>query len=438
MRAPSGRGWRDYQRRLRAEALRRRLAARLPVLFLAAAGLLALGVGIWQGIEWFGSRRGSVPVELASHPPKAAEKPARFELAPVLKDLVPDPEALKDPLAVQRGNQQLLLVSSLDAGLQDYLRGLLARSGTVRAAAVVLRPADGAILAMAEHGRTSDTGHLCLEAGFPAASLFKIITAAAALEHAGYTPDRPVLYHGRMYTLYKGQLRRKETKNAARTSFRKAFADSINPVFGKLGIHELGSEVLTEYAERFYFNREIPFDFPLEKSRVQVPEEAFGIAEIASGFNKRTLISPLHAAMLVSAAINDGLLLSPWLVERVQNGAGEVLYERQRRVLNAAISGETASDLRQLMQETIRNGTGRKPFASMRRKKAFREVEIGGKTGTVNDPTDQYKIDWFVAYALPKEKEKAIAIAVLGIHGSKLGLRANELGSQIINRRLAS
>ena len=90
------------------------------------------------------------------------------------------------------------------------------------------------------------------------------------------------------------------------TTFRKAFAASNNSVFGKIGIYDLGQQTLNRYAERFRFNSQIPFDLPVEISAITVPEDDFGLAEIASGFNKTTLLSPLHAALLSSVAVNTG------------------------------------------------------------------------------------------------------------------------------------
>jgi hypothetical protein len=65
-------------------------------------------------------------------------------------------------------------------------------------------------------------------------------------------------------------------------------------------------------------------------------------------------------------------------------------------------------------------------------------VELGAKTGTINDPTDRFKYDWLSAYALPGERSKGICIAVMGIHGEILGIRANELGRAIIQYHLSS
>ena len=64
----------------------------------------------------------------------------------------------------------------------------------------------------------------------------------------------------------------------------------------------------------------------------------------------------------------------------------------------------------------------------MRQKRAFRNVEFGAKTGTINDEKDRFKYDWLAAYALPEKGANGICISVLSVHGEKLGIRAGELG----------
>jgi cell division protein FtsI/penicillin-binding protein 2 len=221
-------------------------------------------------------------------------------------------------------------------------------------------------------------------------------------------------------------------------SFKEAFGASINPVFGKLGAYQLGQEVMTDSAERFFFNRSIPFDFPVDRSIVDVPDDDFGLAEIASGFNKRTRISPLHAALLVSAVANDGVMMRPWIVKRVLQEDGKVLYRGKPAKLADSIRRETAEDLRILMQETVMSGTCRRSFQRLRRKKAFSNVELGAKTGTINDPSGQFKCDWLTAYAIPTDRTEGICVAVMGVHGEKLGIRAVKLGRIILNYYLSS
>ena len=195
---------------------------------------------------------------------------------------------------------------------------------------------------------------------------------------------------------------------------------------------------MTEYANKFLFNHEIPFDLLLDKSSINIPEDDFGLAEIASGFNKKTLISPLHASLITAAVANHGTMMEPWFVRKVMDETGKVLYRSTPTRLASPIEEDTASTLKILMTDTVEKGTARKAFRSLKRKKIFKDMELGAKTGTVNDLLDKYKYDWLTAYALPGNGDKGICITVLAVHGEKLGIRARDLAREIINYHFRS
>ncbi len=430
--------WRDYQKGLHKVARRRYLFRKAPLFSL----YLTLVVIFYTG-SWIFAHRG--PAEYPSlknggTENRWAEKLAKQDLAALLRHLNLNLNPVKQNYPLSRGGSKLIIETSLDTRLQNYILKLLRRSRTSEAAVVVLRPDTGQILAMANYEKNGKGQHknLSLKANYPAASLFKIVSAAAAIEARGFTPDRPTLFRGLKHTLYKSQLRPNKGRYTKRTSFRKAFAGSINPVFGKIGIYDLGKDLMTEYANKFLFNQAIPFDLPLAMSRIRIPEDDFGLAEIASGFNKETLISPLHASLITAAVANHGAMIEPWLVKRVKDESGEIFYRARRSTLARPIKENTAKELRILMEDTVLRGTCRSAFRPLRRKKIFRDIDLGAKTGTINDHLDQYKYDWLTAYALPKSGDGGVSITVLAVHGAKLGIRAKDLARYIINYHFTS
>jgi len=428
--------WRDYQRRFQRDIRRKRFMGKLPSLVFCSGGFFLILALVFCAVSWVSGYR-SQAIYASSNTDKQsdpfAENLSRQDVSNLLRDLNLNSAYSTDLFVLEKGETRYTIKSSLDPALQNYILRLLKRSRTLQAAVVVLNRNDGRILAMASYEKSGNGENLCLKADFPAASLFKIVSAAAALESAGFSPNRDVFYDGSKHTLYKRQLKNKIGRYTSKTSFRKAFASSINSVFGKLGIYDLGQRVMADYADKFLFNHEIPFDLPVAMSIIHIPDDDFGLAEIASGFNKKTMISPLHAALLASVVANNGVMVAPWLVEHICNGYGESLYERQPTMLASPVSKGTAENLKVLMRDTVLYGTCRKPFRLLRRKKAFKDVELGGKTGTINDKIDRFKYDWLAAYAIPRNNDKAICIAVLSVHGEKLGVRANELGRHIIN-----
>ena len=434
-------GWRDNQN-VRQEGslikglLRRPLFLLVLLLSGASAAAFLFVVGGWIfGETSQASNDPSVKNAAVSVHKKLAVPPPPLDL----KDLPIDINKISSRFFLETDGGTLQVESSLDKDLQDYISNLLQTSGTLKAAAVVLRPDDGRILAMVSYDQGGEEDDLCLQADFPAASLFKIVAAAGVLESEGFTPQKIVYFNGRRHTLYKRQLKRDIGKYTNKTTLKKAFGLSINPVFGKLGIYWLGRKGLSDSADKFLFNHAIPFDFPVETSVVKVPEDDYGLAEVSSGFNRQTLVSPLHAALMSSLIVNNGVLMRPWIIKSISGANGEILYETKPREFVSTISIETAKALRALMKDTVDRGTCRKSFSRVKRKKVFRDVELGAKTGTINDRTGKYKYDWLTAYAIPPGKNaKSICIAILGVHGKKLGRRANRIGRDIINHYLSS
>ena len=428
--------WRKYQAGLQQRAKRRYFLKKLPFLLATAVGLATILV-----VLLFAGFQISAHLNRDDQILSAAEKElntnrlnlVRTDLAVFLTDIAGEPATMADRIVHKNEGGRYTIRTTINPKLQNYITRLQNRSRTLQSAVVVLNPFDGRVIAMAGYDANGGTRHLNLKADYPAASLFKIVSAAAALEAAGFTPDKMLYFRGRRHTLYKNQLKQTKGRYVTQTTFRKAFALSNNSVFGKLGIYDLGHDVLAGYAEKFYFNKLITFDLPLEMSTIEVPTDDFGLAEIASGFNKKTLISPLHATLLTAVAVNEGKMPIPWLVETVEDDGGNVVYNAMPGVMNTAVSSQTAANLKALMQDAVRYGTSRKAFRKLRRKKFFKKFELGAKTGTINDKMDRFKYDWLAAFALSPDGTRGICIGILGVHGKILGTRSTELGRAIIN-----
>jgi len=434
--------WREYQRRLQRGARRRNLLLQTPRLVLyGGIAFLFLAI-LFLIISWVSAHLGrkdpgKVSRELLEEKPLHLEREA---LASLLGPEGLDSSHLGESLSMTIEGEPLMAKTSINNDLQTYVTTLLRKSKTIQAAVVVLEPDDGRILTMVsyDHEGKNPTSNLCLEATFPAASLFKIVSAAAAVEACGFYPDKSMAFEGGKYTLYKRQLKPKNGRYVTKTTFRRAFAGSLNPVFGRIGIYVLGKDHLEVYSDRFMFNKTIPFDFPLPMSHIEVPEDDFGLAEIASGFNKRTIMSPLHAALITSTIVNEGKMMNPWMIHSVANSEGKMLYQAAPSSIANPVTEETARVMRILMEDTVKYGTCRRAFQPMRRKKAFKGMTLGAKTGTINDKTDRFRVDWTVAYALPKNGSDGICIAVLAVHGEKLGIRAKDLSRYIVSHYFSS
>ena len=217
-------------------------------------------------------------------------------------------------------------------------------------------------------------------------------------------------------------------------SLKDSFAQSVNPVFGKIGALYLDREALEAYGNAFAFNQEVNFELPWIRSRLTVEDKAYQRAEIASGFNRRTTMSPLHGAVIVSAIVNAGKPVEPTLVDRIEDTAGNIVYQTRPRFLPPAVSPQTADVLNQLMVATIASGTARKPFRGHTRNKVLSRLILGGKTGSIYNRDHDERFDWFVGFATEKKGSEKIVVSVMVAHEKYIGIRAGQYARMAIER----
>ena len=263
-------GWRDYQKSLKRITVRKRLLiqiAKISIIFLvlcvfaygAIAGLTGL-IRYFQQSDVFqasGEKENGVG--------------SRKEL--LKKDDVQsflDQSAFinldRKELKVVENGANYSVVTTLDPGLQTFIQNKLDVKNSRYIGIVTLDPETGKVLSMVSLDKTNPNGNPCLDKPFPAASIFKIIAAAAAIETCNFKGNKKLSFNGRKHTLYKSQLKKGTNRYTNWITFEEAFAKSINPVFGKIGTHYLGKDTLAKYASGFGFNSPIGFELPLSSS----------------------------------------------------------------------------------------------------------------------------------------------------------------------------
>ncbi|MEA2062031.1 MAG: penicillin-binding transpeptidase domain-containing protein [Thermodesulfobacteriota bacterium] len=346
----------------------------------------------------------------------------------------------KKTLTVKYNNSMVEVETSLDMPLQTYILSQLEHLKTLtrgkpqRIGIVAMDPRSGAILAMAGFDLSDPCKNTCVVGNYPAASIFKIVTAAAAIEQCGYTPHTPLYFNGGKYTLYKRQISEKKNRYTNKVSFSKAFADSINPVFGKIGSLYLGGDVLKQYADSFGFNNTVLTDFSFDTGRVVITDKSYQWAEVGCGFNKTTTISPLFAAMVTSTIVNSGTRTIPWIVRQIKDPQGNLIYQKQTSTTPRAVQEKTAHTLMKLMNETIQTGTASKSFRGFKRDTTLSRLTLGGKTGSLYNRSHTVKYDWFTGFGREKNGDRQIAVAVIVGHRKYIGTRACRYGRMIFKQ----
>lgn len=367
-------------------------------------------------------------------------KPAEPEVpvAPIvdktfLRDALSSHVAIGEfPSQLDYNEQPLYINYTIDQSLQDWAEARLKTYNPDYGVFVALEPDTGEILALATSRRDDQqSADLALRATYPAASTFKLITAAATLEEGFATPETVFAFNGKSTSLYKKQVYTvKENKWTRKMSFKTAFAKSVNPIFGRLGAKQLGSKTLIDYAERFGFNAQFVSDFEFDNGSIEIdPENDWEAAESAAGYTRRNTLSPIHGAVMAAAVANGGKLISPSIVKSVTNAQNEVLYSSDKPVTITAISEQSARSMRKLMTATITEGTGRKSFRSFTKSK-FPDVNTGGKSGHLRGFVPKGSYDWFIGYG--ERNSRKIAYAMLSINKEKWYVKSSKFAREAL------
>jgi penicillin-binding protein A len=310
------------------------------------------------------------------------------------------------------GGERLL---TIEPSLQETLTQVLTDYQTPYAAVVVLEPATGRVLAMAEHSQADPKLHgLATQALYPAASIFKLVTATALLD-AGLGPDDVGCVHGGKRHI---QAKLLEDSRADQTclSLAEAMGRSANAVFAKLTHRHLSAEQLLAAADALHFNRPFDFAVPTDVSLARIPEDPLGLATTGAGFGD-VYLSPLHGAMLASVAANRGLWRAPVLFEDQVDAAPAT-----ERVL----SEEQATALVRMMEETVTHGTARRFFRGPSLRTAV------GKTGSLADkpPLPYRDYTWFVGFA-PRDNPR-VAVAAVVVNDARWRIHAPWLAGEAL------
>lgn len=423
-------GWREYQRTLKKNSSSKKRSKIVKKYLPFFPLIIPIVVGMFITFNSFAYR-----IDISGPPEeKIQSKPQEPALnKKEIQNIFSDTTFLNlqdKQFQFATGGKIISVDTSIDIDLQKYMISQfeklhhLNRGKPRHLAVVAIEPTTGRILCMASFDKNSSKINHCISHNFPAASIFKIVTATAAIETCGLTPESKLEYNGGKYTLYKSQLKNRRNKYTNRVTFKKSFAESINPVFGKIGANMLGKDTLEEYAYSFGFNKKIDFEIPLEESHFEISEKPYNWAELACGFNRNTVVSPLHCALLSASIINYGQFTEPSIVDRIYDDTGKVLYSNKTNIIQSTVSPDASIYLKSLMASTIKSGTAKKAFRGLKRDPILSQLNIGGKTGSISNKKRDVKYDWFVGYAEEKNGSKQMAISIVVGHEKYLGTRA--------------
>ncbi len=324
-----------------------------------------------------------------------------------------------------------LLHYTIRGDLQKRVHDFLTKHQVPYGVFVAIEPSTGRILAMTAHSSVdpawSKNASFDL---YPMASLFKIITASAALESRRITPETVIEFRGNATSenpRYWEASPKKGRNN--RTDVTYAMGKSINPVYGRLASDIAGKASVMESVNRFGFNQPLLPGTSAKESTAAEPQSSHGLMLMGAGLDHEVKISPLHAAVMMAAIANGGKMMAPGLTDRITDRKGtdkEVFTPREIRSL---VTPETATSLTRMLSSTVTTGTSRRAFHD-RRGRPRLDVEIAAKTGSISgsDPRGHYS--WFAAFA--PARNPRIALVALVINQDKWRIKSSQVGEQAL------
>lgn len=219
--------------------------------------------------------------------------------------------------------------------------------------------------------------NFCVSDSYEPGSVFKIITASAALEENAVAPDMTFTCTGRIKVATETIKCHNHDGHGTQT-LKQGLMNSCNPFFITVG-QKLGKEKFYEYFEAFGFTEKTGIDLPAESTPVAGVNyhtlESMGIVELSScSFGQTFQVTPIQMITAISAIANGGKLMTPYVVHKQLDENGNVVSETEPVVRRQVISEETAASVADMMEAVVSSGTGKNAYVAGYR--------VAGKTGT--------------------------------------------------------
>ena len=342
---------------------------------------------------------------------------------------------------LKKKNDGDTVVTTLNAGLQEAAYYAL---GDYRGAVVVLNPQTGEIMAMVSKPNfdpntladiwdemvsdptRSNLVNRATQGLYPPGSTFKIATALAYYRkyHSfeGFSYDCMGEFTIDDYTVhcYKGTVHGQE-------DLRGAFAHSCNTAFSQIGLM-LGNSALTATAKSLLFDVKLPSELLSSSSRWALTNESDEIELVQTAFGQgKTLVTPYHMALIVSAIANDGVLMNPYLIDHVETATGELVSKTKQSRYKTLLNPEEAEALSKLMEAVVEEGSANEL--------AGRSYRVAGKTGSAEYTRSDGSTgthSWFVGFTNPDNPD--LVIAVIAEDGGAGSSTAVPIASEILRQ----
>ena len=327
------------------------------------------------------------------------------------------------------------LYTSIDINIQSYAQQLaqktLEQKQAKSVSIIVMNPENGEILAMTNEPEydlnnpyelnsdllISSTGtskmdllnnmwrNFCINDTYEPGSIFKMVTATAALETGSVTLNDHFTCGGSAIVADR-KIRCHKTTGHGTQTFTQTVMNSCNPAFIEWG-RRVGTERFFEYMGKLGLLEKTGIDIAGEASTIIHKQENVGEVELATmSFGQTFQITPLQMLRAASAIINGGNLVTPHFAVKSVSEADGTAVEFNYEIQSNAIEEKTSLMMKDILRQVVEEGGGKKAY--------LEGFSIGGKTATSQKlPRGSGKyISSFIGFS-PVDNAKVIAMCLI-------------------------
>ncbi len=289
-------------------------------------------------------------------------------------------------------NLQLTIDLDLQLAVERELDNVMSKYTPEHAMIVAMAPKTGEILAMAsrpnfdpnsykDYDTETINRNLPIWMTYEPGSTFKIMTLSASVEEQTVNLFEDHFYDGGSVHVDGATIHCWKSGGHGEQTFLQVVENSCNPGFVALG-QKLGTEKLMSYISNFGFGEKTGIDLNGESNGILFKPSAMGPVELATtSFGQGISVTPIQQVTAVSAVINGGNLLKPYLVKQMLEPETNSIILANEPVLRRKVLSEESSKLvRYALESVVAHGSGRNAY--------IENYRVGGKTGTAQKVKD--------------------------------------------------
>lgn len=273
----------------------------------------------------------------------------------------------------------------------------------------------------------------CIQATYEPGSIFKVVTASAALEEGVADTDSQV-YNCSNSMVVMGQRIRcwRYPRSHGSESLRDGIVNSCNPTLMQVA-SKIGTQKYCEYLEALNLYSTTGIDLIGEASAQAYTKSNMTELDLATtSFGQNISTTTLQNAVIYSAIANGGYLMQPYVVKEVKTSDGNIVSTTEPKVLKQVFSAETTESMMSMLYDTVNNGTSKAAQAT--------GYIIAGKTGTAEeDRQEETYMASFAGIAPYNDPEIVIIVSIYNptsSQGHMGGVVAAPVGGTIIEEVL--